>query len=39
MESDREKCLQSGMDDYISKPVNIEKLTAIIDKHRSNYAA
>lgn len=39
MESDRKKCLESGMDDYISKPVNIEKLTAIIDKYRSNDAA
>lgn len=29
---DKEKCLRAGMNDYLSKPVNHQKLTAIIDK-------
>lgn len=32
MQDDREKFLQAGMDDYIAKPINAEKLTNVI-KH------
>ena len=32
MKGDREKCLDAGMDDYISKPVDPEDLDAMIEK-------
>ena len=31
MKGDRERCLEAGMDDYVSKPVNPEKLAACMD--------
>ncbi len=36
IEGDREKCLDAGMDDYISKPINIMKLSDAIDRRLSN---
>ncbi|HET6512772.1 MAG TPA: response regulator, partial [Candidatus Kapabacteria bacterium] len=38
MEGDRERCLQAGMNDYISKPVKFEELERVLDEwtiHRS----
>ncbi len=32
MEGDRERCLAAGMDDYISKPVSLEKLRDAMDR-------
>ena len=30
MQDDKEKCVQAGMDDYISKPINVKKLTEVL---------
>ncbi|HEX2532212.1 MAG TPA: two-component regulator propeller domain-containing protein, partial [Chitinophagaceae bacterium] len=32
MREDRELCLQAGMDDYLSKPFEMEKLIAVLEK-------
>ncbi|HYG14640.1 MAG TPA: response regulator [Bacteroidia bacterium] len=33
MIGDREKCLQAGANDYISKPVNVDKLLAMLEAY------
>lgn len=33
VKGDRERCLEAGMDDYVSKPINTEKLNAAIAQH------
>ncbi len=39
MYGDRERCLQSGMDDYISKPIRIEELRRIVERHGASALA
>ena len=35
MPEDKQKCLDSGMDDYLSKPITQEKLVSAIERHRA----
>ena len=37
MEGDREKCLETGMDDYLVKPINKEMLLKMIQKWRPDH--
>ncbi len=32
MDSDRERCIRAGMDEYVSKPVRPEELAAVLDR-------
>lgn len=38
MDGDRERCLQAGMDDYISKPYNLQQLRETLARHMGDLA-
>lgn len=38
-QGDRERCLEAGMDDYVSKPIQAKELTAVLDRVSPKKAA
>ena len=36
LEGDRERCLEAGMDDYISKPIRVEELVKSLEQSRAS---
>ncbi len=39
MQGDRERCLESGMDNYLSKPIKVQELYQVITRHTSRTAS
>ena len=39
LKGDRERCLEAGMDDYVAKPIDVERLEEAIRRHAMSVAA
>ena len=35
LEGDKEKCIEAGMDDYISKPIRVNELAEVLKKYQT----
>jgi CheY-like chemotaxis protein len=33
MQSDRDACIAAGMDDYLAKPIRLDSLAALLERH------
>jgi len=38
MQGDRERCLEAGMDGYLSKPIDVDELIAVVERHAEGEA-
>jgi CheY-like chemotaxis protein len=38
LKGDREKCIESGMDDYVSKPVDQEQIKSLLELYGKKIA-